>query len=154
MDFRTSYPAPDESSLRVLEDALGVPLPADYRAWLQDNGGGVTEDDLKYGTDDLSVEERTHPVVTIFFGLGVADRELDLGGARGVCDRRLPPEVTPIATNDAGDLVCLALAGEHAGSVWSWAHEEESADGPSWAGLTRVTDGFTPFVDGLRAVPW
>lgn len=146
MDFRTRYAAPDDAALAALEAQIGSPLPGDYREWLRANGGGVTEDDLKYGTDDLDVDEATHPVVTIFFGLGVEHAELDLVRSREVYAGRVPDDLTPIGTNDAGDLVCLAVAGEAPGSVWSWAHEEEAA--------TRVSAGFTPFVEGLRPIPW
>lgn len=154
MDFRTPYPTPAESAVLALEEQLAAPLPTAYRDWLCANGGGVTEDDLKYGTSDLGVDEGTHPVVTIFFGLGVERTELDLAGARGVYGGRVPDDLTPIATNDAGDLVCLAVTGDDAGSVWSWAHEEESSGEPSRDNLTRVADGFAPFVEGLQVVPW
>lgn len=154
MDFREQYPTPDPVALAELEEHVG-PLPDDYRAWLMSTGGGQPEDDLKLGTDDLDVDERTHPVVTIFFGLGVDDA-VDLAWNAQTYAGRMPDGLLPVATSDAGDLVCVQVTGEAPGSVWSWAHEEEAPREaqPSWDNLTRVADGFAPFVEELRTVPW
>lgn len=154
MDFHEQYPTPDPVALAALEEQVG-PLPEDYRAWLMATGGGQPADDLKLGTDDLDVDERTHPVVTIFFGLGVDDA-VDLGWYARTFAGRMPDGLLPVGTNDAGDLVCLEVRGEQPGSVWSWMHEEEAGREaqPYWDNLTRVADGFTPFVEGLRPVAW
>lgn len=155
MDFYERVLAPDEQALAELESAVGAPLPADYRAWLLAEGGGQLEEEMRYGTDDLDADDRTHPSVTIFLGLG-APEQIDLAWYRRTYASRMPAELIPVATNDVGDLVVLAVSGEHTGSTWHWAHEEETADEPQpyWGNLTRVTDSFTTFVEGLVPVPW
>lgn len=154
MDFYERVIPPSETALTELERVTG-PLPADYREWLAAEGGGQLEDDMAYGTDDVDAVDAAHPAVTIFLGAGGPD-QINLAWYRRTYAGRMPDELLPVATDDAGDLVVLATTGEHLGSIWHWAHEEEagSESQPYWGNLTRVADGFTPFVEGLRPLAW
>lgn len=156
MDYREQFGPADEGGVAAFEDHVGHPLPTDYRQYLLTVGGGQPEPEQKLGTGDLDADERTHPVVTFFFGIGVDEDALDLDAALDIYRGRMPDELVPIATNDAGDLVCLQVSGESPGAVWSWMHEEEGneEDQPFWGNLTRVADGFTPFVDALQDLEW
>lgn len=42
---------------------------------------------------------------------------------RYVGDDYMPPDMLPIATGGGPNLVCLALSGEHKGSVFYWDHD-------------------------------
>lgn len=120
--------AKDEDFARI-EAALGAPLPAEYRAFVQDYGGAAIE----HATVVLEDGGTRHSIET-FFGFGEAKYAYDLHGKLERYADRLPRGMLPIATCAAGNLFVLAVDGEDAGAVLFWDHDgpRDIADAPDW----------------------
>lgn len=118
-----SHPAPTEAALGAAEAALGVTLPADYRALLRRSNGGRPEPPT---FRPLGATEPTE----VMGELLAVGGEPDLVAEARAYHRRLPPGLLPIAFDAFGNLICLGVAGPAAGQVFFWDHEDEAPDGP------------------------
>lgn len=136
----------EEKYLDELEEALGHPLPDDFRKFLLEGDGAV----LKQPNSIYN---------TYYFRLG----EFFMAGEDGPCEQalievydmyrdRVPPEWLPVLGDAAGNLFCLAVDGEHRGEVWAWDHEFEVKSGPpSLTNMHMLAPTFDEFVEMVKA---
>ena len=131
-----------EQTIISLEATLGVRLPAAYRAFLLEGDGarfrqyneisGAYHGGLRevFAVDDPAVTGRS------------------LGHILQVYAGRVPADLLPVGDDLAGNLICLAIAGDHAGRVFFWDHEMEAdgGDPPTMDNMELVADSFTEFV--------
>jgi len=122
---RTPWAPPDAEDLARLARLAGGPLPETYDYFLRRYGAVALRD------DDAQVEA---PIVEPCpWGDGVAPGvfypvmrghqysiEDEIETYRG----RIPRGVVPIAGDAGGNQICLDVAGEFAGTVWFWDHEQ------------------------------
>src|SRR5829696_3071276 len=106
----TGEPAGEEE-LAELEERTGHPLPVSYRDFLEAHDGAVPEANHLPDAAGAEVSVRT------FLSVDEIGRTLDQLGPD-----RVPPEVLPVADDDAGNGLFLNTED---GSVWSYDHEEE-----------------------------
>ena len=129
----------DPAAVAGLERELGRALPADYRRFLLEVGGGKPEANVLEGDPRVGVQ-----------------RFLDLGGTldlrRHQYSDRVPAEHLPIADAEGGNLLLLDLA---AGAVWFWDHEREAEEGapPDPGAVSKVADSFADLLARLRPPP-
>lgn len=135
---RPGTPA-DEAAVAVFERALGFQLPAEYRRYLLEVGGGALEANV------LRSDERVGVQALLELGSSLEAR-------RRTYAERVPHGFLPIADDGCGNLLLLALGGRERGSVWFWDHEQEAEEGEPATrdNLTRVADSVRGLLGGLR----
>lgn len=128
-------PAADAARLDAFEADLGLPLPADLRAWWL-----LPEVTASYwipgafapGSLDEALE--THEI-----WLQVAEEEDDPFDENGRPESRYQREFMPIALSPGGDGLIVDLRpGDTRGAVLIWDHETWILDVPQWASVTSM----------------
>ncbi|MFD8756255.1 SMI1/KNR4 family protein [Kitasatospora sp. NPDC059577] len=128
-------PASDAARLDAFEADLGLPLPADLRAWwlLPD----VTASHwIPEAFAPVSLDEalETHEIWLL-----VAEQEGDSFDENGRPETRYMREFMPIALSPGGDgLVVDMRPGDTHGTVLLWDHETWTLDVPQWASVTSM----------------
>ena len=134
---RDGGPAP-AGALEAAEEALGLELPEDYRAFLAEHDGVRLEDNV------LDASRRPS---------GGADglyASKELAERRAKVQDRVPAEVLPIGDAGGGDLIVLGVAGDARGRVYQWEHEFEAEDPPPhWDNVIELAPSFRSWFDGL-----
>lgn len=111
-EFIGSGPPLHKKDLDELEQKLDAKLPAAYRKFLLSHNGG--QPDPPYFL---------HNVMSRFYSLKVKERTDSLLANRKRMSKRLPPEVIPIAGDEFGNEICLAIKGKNRGKLYLWDHE-------------------------------
>jgi hypothetical protein len=134
-----------DARMAAFETRLGVPLPADYRAFLRDTNGGVPR-----RTTFAFVEGRTRTESTLryFYGLDL-NRYDDIEHKLSMFEGRVPGETLPIAGDPLGNLVCLVIRGKNVGQVLFWDHEKESSGRPTYRNMYKIADSFAALIEHL-----
>jgi hypothetical protein len=91
-------------------------------------------------------------VTQVFFGIDDPEESCNLDWNMDVFNGRLPANLLAIACDDGGDLICLSLFGDDAGSVLFWDFYNEPAE-PSYVNVYRIAESFAAFIEGLRPLP-
>ena len=140
--YTATGPRLAEADLAGVEAALGVSLPAEYRAFLLERNGGAPKPNVLSlgGGDEASVEW--------FYSIGTKRPERDL--VRMTAHFRdelgLPKRFLPVALAEPDDLLLLTVGGKSAGRVSLWSIIEEGFD------ASRVRTVAKTFGDLLRAL--
>ncbi|MFJ1757015.1 SMI1/KNR4 family protein [Kitasatospora sp. NPDC088134] len=127
--------AADAARLDAFEAELGLPLPADLRAWwlLPDV---VMDHWLPQAFAPVPWEEALE---TREIWLLVAEQEDEALGEDGPAEDRYLPEFLPIALDPGGDgLVVDLRPGDTHGAVLRWDHESWVLDVPQWASVAAM----------------
>ncbi|WP_405458791.1 SMI1/KNR4 family protein [Streptomyces sp. NBC_00101] len=132
---RAARPTTDEARLDAFEADLGLPLPADLRAWwlLPDVDAGFW---IPGTFAPCSLEEalETHEIWLL-----VAEEEGESLDEHGHPEARYLRTFLPIALNPGGDGLIVDLRpGDTHGSVFLWDHETWDLDVPQWASVTSM----------------
>lgn len=147
--IHAAYPAITPATLDAVERRIGRPIPPEYREFLLVHNGGYPE------PADFEItchNGRVMPVsVEWFFPVEAAD-SIDLEQVLRRYRGRYPEELFPFACDPGGNLICIAVAGEKAGQIWYWDHEEEAEEGepPTWDNLYPVSESLNAFLTALR----
>jgi len=140
------------ADLDAVEARYHLKLPPDYRQFLLMGNGGEPDRCLFRFKG-----KRTYTESVRYF-LSISD-DPDISFHRyfnryKVDEKRLPDAVIPVAFDSGGNLVCLAVSGKKAGTVYFWDHEGEE-DSPRAVergkNLAVVADSFREFIDDLKA---
>ncbi|KQV13666.1 SMI1/KNR4 family protein [Kitasatospora sp. Root107] len=128
-------PTSDPARLDAFEADLGLPLPADLRAWWL----------LPDVSADYWIPEVFAPVSldealeTNAIWLLVAEQEGESFDENGHPEARYRREFMPIALSPGGDgLVVDLRPGDTHGAVLLWDHETWTLDVPQWASVTSM----------------
>ncbi|MFD5431756.1 SMI1/KNR4 family protein [Kitasatospora sp. NPDC127067] len=128
-------PAPDAARLDAFEADLGLPLPADLRAWwlLPDVTASHWIPDA-FAPVSLDEALETHEIWLL-----VAEQEGDSFDENGQPESRYQREFMPIALSPGGDglIVDLRPSDTH-GAVLLWDHETWNLDVPQWDSVTSM----------------
>lgn len=119
MDWTTHFikpkPGATETDLKVLETALGFPVPTELRSLLSAVGGGVFEPHLLVRDDGW--EYGFHTLVG-------GTKEIQSAYQRFVGEKKLiAPEHIPFARNAGGDIYTVH---RNSGAVWFWPMDGEA----------------------------
>ncbi|GGV03306.1 hypothetical protein GCM10010495_13350 [Kitasatospora herbaricolor] len=128
-------PASDAARLDTLEADLGLPLPADLRAWwlLPDISADYW---IPTAFAPVSLDEALE---TRDIWLLVAEQEGDSFDENGQPESRYQREFMPIALNPGGDGLIVDLRpGDTHGAVLLWDHETWILNVPQWASVTSM----------------
>jgi SMI1 / KNR4 family (SUKH-1) len=144
-------PQVTDAQIRAFENAIGRPLPDDYRQFLLDVNGGRL---------DRANREFDRGVVNRLFSLeDTEDDERDLATCANDERASLPsPDLLYIGHDDGGNSLLLALAGEHRGEVWYMytdddARPDDANPRVAWhdrRDMRKVATSFEQFMRSLR----
>lgn len=157
MRTSTFVPVP-EKELRQLENAIGGPLPEDYRQFLRAYGKSL----FRTGVSCPASTELEPIPFAFFYGANVSGDGV-LATYR-FTEGQFPTGIVPIGEDGLGNLYCLATLGPKLGTVYYWDHgvgwegEAEAyrsrnqvvPDSVKYKCLERVASTFTGFVLGLQ----
>ena len=123
-----------DADFERLQAALGGALPADYVAFVRECGG-IELEHAYIVLDDGDARRN----VEAFFGFGEAKYGFDLHAKLERFSDRLPHGMLPIASDAAGNLFVLVVAGADAGAVLFWDHDgpRDIEAAPDWL-RTRI----------------
>ncbi|MFD7982548.1 SMI1/KNR4 family protein [Kitasatospora indigofera] len=142
-------PAADAARLDAFEADLGLPLPADLRAWWL-----LPDATASYWIPDafapVSLDEALE---TYDIWLLVAEQEGDSFDANGLPEMRYQREFMPIALSPGGDGLIVDLRpGDTHGAVLLWDHETWILDVPRWASVTSMLQDITHALEARTPV--
>ncbi len=92
-----------------------------YTKFLLENNGGHPEKSVFRISD-----EQGESVLSILFGIGGMDYNLD--DVLRIMKYDLPDEFIPVATDPAGNKICLGIKGEFYEHIYFWDHEQGPDD--------------------------
>jgi SMI1 / KNR4 family (SUKH-1) len=145
--FITSEPPATREQVSQVQRELGYDLPEPYAAFLQTRNGGSPE----LNVSGLAEAQRWGVGVREFFGIDQSP-DLDLLEQRRFHEDRVPEDLLPVADAEGGNLICLALTGEHRGAVFFWDHEWESEEdeSPGYENVHRIAPDFDALIASLQ----
>ena len=127
-----------------LEQAIGFPLPEDYKIFLMKYGLTAGRGLVRFGNlDDPTQPEST---IGVFYGIRAGD-SYDILSTKQGFDDDLPAEMLPIASSPGGQIV-LCLAGENVGKVYWWP--PHGGGNSAYEDLELIAYDVDRFVDSLR----
>ena len=148
-NFRECGPQICDEDIRAVEREIGISLPQDYRDFLLAQNGGRPEPNA-FPINGL--ENNPFGTIQVFLGIEDAIESCNLDWTYHTFSGRLPDNLIAIARDDCGDLICLSLYGEDAGSVIFWDRHQEIEE-PSYANVYHVADSFAEFLESIRELP-
>ncbi|WP_328957892.1 SMI1/KNR4 family protein [Kitasatospora purpeofusca] len=132
---RSARPMSDAARLDAFEADLGLPLPADLRAWWLLPGVSA-ECWIPDGFAPASLDEALE---TYEIWLLVAEQEGESFDENGRPEPRYLREFMPIALSPGGDGLIVDLRpGGTCGSVYRWDHETWILDAPRWGSVASM----------------
>jgi hypothetical protein len=148
---RRTWKQTSDREVSAFERTIGVRLPEEYRAFLLASNGGVPAT-ATFDFEDAVSGRRDASSIQHFFGI----HEGEIGNLRAVTAtymERLPHGLLPVARDDGGNLICLAIAGPRKGEVLFWDHDHEAEEGepPDYSNISVLAPSFTAFIAGLRS---
>ncbi len=142
-----------EEDLDAVESRYHLQLPADYREFLLTSNGGKPDRCLFRFKGKSAYTECIH------YFLAMSDDNPNISfddhfKTYKDDEKRLPDAVIPVAFDPGGNLICLAVNGKKAGTVYFWDHEEERSSPRAverGKNLAVIADSFQEFIDDLKA---
>ena len=147
MPFEMLEVGPTLTELQVdrLERQSGIALPKSYRSFLLRYNGGRPEPAF-FPIRDF--DRNPFGAIHFFFGLSRTVRSNNLDWNISMYRGRMPRELLPIAGDELGNKICLAVSGTNAGCVYFWDHDHEHLP-PTYANLYLIASSFEEFLDGI-----
>lgn len=151
------------AEIAELERATGGALPEPYRNFLQTFGGSSLRQIVEFDPVErlpASVSSRGRGTVDVFYG-AAAHQPNDLGGMLALYRARMPEHFLPIAGDGGGNQIAMLVAGDDAGSIYYWDHNNEwdeddyVEDGLpvpprlKWQNVTLIAPSFDRFLERL-----
>lgn len=140
-----------EEGLNAVELKFGIMLPAQYRKFiLIHNGGFPTPSKFEFiGSKGRKENSTVHYFLSIYDGR-YSNFEYHYQDFK-IQSRRVPDELVPIAYDSFGNLVCIAVKGEHTGAVYFWDHENEAPGEIPWSkNVHLIQPTFEKFLESLH----
>lgn len=135
----------EESYLETQEQFFNFKFPKDYRLFLLENNGGVTNKKIffyKNSKNDGSILDRLfgftpkpHYNILIYFK-----------AYKG----RIPYNMFPIGYDPGGNLILISVEGPNYGKIYYWDHEQET-EPADYSNLTLIADSFDEFINNLKS---
>lgn len=128
----------------ALEKAVGMKLPADYKAFLREHNGG------KPSPSCLAVSASRTVSIQLFFAVQSAAANQTVAGVAAQFRDRVPADRVPIARDGAGNLLLIGVSGE----VGFWDHElEADEDGaqPYYDNISPIAPSFSALLSMIHA---
>ena len=144
-------PLPTEQDVFELDQQLGRPIPFDYRDFLLKHNGGSPTPECFHIRGNRAGDIG---IINWFYGL-TSDEDYDIREAVLTLRERIPAHFLPIGDDPGGNQLCISLAGEDAGTVYFWDHENEVDEGevPGYQNVYFVASSFGALLSSLFEYP-
>ena len=130
----------------AMEKEFNLHLPADYRQFLLEVGGGVADED-EY--NEIRVEDLNDAIsVAVLYGIGNQPAHCSIDKAMRDYGDEIPPNSVIFGHECYGSYLVLECDGENAG-VWFWDDCCEYEATTEEFGVYFVADSFTEFINLL-----
>ena len=137
----------------AMEKEFNLHLPADYRQFLLEVGGGVADEDED---NEIRVEDLNDAIsVAVLYGIGNQPAHCSIEKAMRDYGDEIPPNSVIFGHECYGSYLVLECDGENAG-VWFWDDCCEYEATTEECGVYFVADSFTEFInllDGKLELP-
>jgi len=112
------YEAMSQEELLAIKRDLGISLPDDYRAFLQEYGAAEFGELVQFRPIEGEAGPLSH-----FYGSMTGNQSL----AKHIktYTGRMPETMIPIADDGGGNQICLGIKGKEQGKVYYWDHHHE-----------------------------
>lgn len=139
-----------EKEIAAFEQARGVELPPDYRAFLQEQpmpvAFGVTC--VFRALEPSPWADENLDAVEVLYGVGKGEFSLATQSRR--YSDQIDPKAIPIASSPGGNQICLIVEGPKRGHVYFWDHEGAvEPDEEDLANMYLVAKSFSKFLNAL-----
>lgn len=140
----------DSAQIGRIEQELGYVLPREYRSFLLAHNGGQAVEGV-FPIHDPPHDY--HGLLDQFMCISPGDPYNLLDWVSDYTER-LPPNLLPVAVDQAGNLITLSVAGPNTGKVYFWDHELEASqdETPTCVNVYPVADSFQAFLNSLRPI--
>ena len=132
--------------IAYFERQIGFPLPEDYRRFLCEYNGGTAR--VRYSTFLVEALNENIPL-DVLYGLGVAEKELDLQEWYEEYRDDLAPGSIIICHDPGGGMIVLINDNEIKG-VYYWDHSFYFEQSNEAENTYKIADSFEAFLDGLK----
>lgn len=130
----------------AMEKEFNLHLPADYRQFLLEVGGGVADEDED---NEIRVEDLNDAIsVAVLYGIGNQPAHCSIEKAMRDYGDEIPPNSVIFGHECYGSYLVLECDGENAG-VWFWDDCCEYEATTEEFGVYFVADSFTEFINLL-----
>lgn len=148
MDLTDSGPRLRKKDLDKLEKDKNIKLPEDYRNFLLQNNGGITQTEVEFFLDEDRYMRKTEPGCGIdiqyFYSLDKIRETYE----KMVSEESIAPSFIPIACDSYGDQILLQSQNEPEKGVFFAGCESAAGRNGLWP-LVKITDSFTEFLGML-----
>jgi len=144
--MRDAGPRVTSDDIRKLESKVGATLPGEYSAFLMRNNGG-RPDPKFFPIQGFS--NNPFGQVQDFFGIDDPVESCRLDWKYRTFLGRLPEGFFPIACEDGGSLICIALTGPNMGRIYYWDFYGETSP-PTFSNVFLIAETFQQFLDSLQ----
>ena len=124
-------------------------LPPGYRDFLLKHNGGRP---IPNAFPLEGLEDNPFDTIQVLFRLKGQVQSNNLDWNFDTFNGRVPNNLLAIGCTDCGDLICVSLFGDDAGSVLYWDHHHEPPV-PSYENVYHIADSFEEFIDSFRELP-
>lgn len=147
MAFEMLEAGPPLTEIQIdrLERHLGMSLPKNYRSFLLRYNGGRPDPAFVPIRD---FDRSPFGAIHFFFGVSRTVQSNNLDWNLRTYRGRMPSELLPIAGDELGNGICLAVAGTNAGCVYFWDHDDEHSP-PTYGNLYLIASSFEEFLDSI-----
>jgi cell wall assembly regulator SMI1 len=149
MNFSIRFQQTDKLAIEKTEKELQFQFPNDYKAFLLELNGGrrPLKNILRYEGVDGIISETA---IDSFFGVDcVENYSLKNMYTFYTSASRIPPSALPIASDIAGNLLCMDFKGNHSGRIYFWDHELE-CDLNGYDNLSLVANSFSTLLTQIK----
>ena len=119
IEFLKAGPSASEQDIALLENAVRISLPEEFKSWLMVQNGGWPDWSNNFIPRDVIGNIETSILVSSFFNT----REII--DVRRNYENRLLANILPFADDGGGNLLCIGISGEQYPCIYFWDHEQE-----------------------------
>jgi hypothetical protein len=138
-----------EATIAAWEGSVGIVLPPAYKSFLLKHNGGRP---IPRAFPMSDFPNNPYGTVQVFFRIGGMMEVSSIDWNVKTFAGRIPQELLPIACDGSGDLLLLALEGEHMGAVLFWDYYDQPVE-PDYSNIYWVADSFDAFVESFCELP-
>lgn len=139
--MESTYGKASDAQLDALEHRLTVKLPHPYREFLKEQNGG------RPLGGDFDVPGWGETLLCDFYAVEAPNKSYDLERAiERLSDVIESQFVIPIASDPAGNHICLGVGGKYFGKVYFWDHENWDEERGAMEALIELNSSLDEFL--------
>lgn len=130
----------DAIIIKSFEKKMMIRLPEEYYIFLVNNNGGYPD------KEQFDIPGQGSTMIGMFYGICEGNED-DIYNVCKLLGRRRPANLLPIAYDQGGNQICLAVSGRTTGSIYFWDHELEGSKNPNQ--FVLLATSFLEFINSV-----